>query len=188
MFPIIKDELSKYLFNKNNFSPEEQDKINKFYKQERLLTKEVLSTALRRYLTRYLIREKDIETFLGGNKRNYIKYLLYIGDLWDNEINMKEETKKKELKLLENMNIPIGNIINLYDYIEGDNFINEEIEEIKEKENQNQIIENKSEDEKNNDSEKDKNEEEQDKEEQDKEEESEKSNNSYNSYVNSDND
>lgn len=104
--------------------------INEFYKDKKFITKEVLSIAIRRYITRYLIREKDL-TKIKTNKRNFIKYL-YIEDLWNNEINENKTQKDNEIKSIKNMNICINQIIKLYDHLEGDNYINEELNELKE--------------------------------------------------------
>ena len=40
--------------------------------------------------------------------------------------------KQKEIIAIENINITIEQILSLYDYLEGDNFINNELNELKE--------------------------------------------------------
>ena len=81
-------------------------------------------------MTRYLSRENDLEKYFKNNKRNFIKNF-YIDDLWDYEINKKEEQKEEEIKLIKNINIEIKQIISLYDYLEGDSYIKEELNELK---------------------------------------------------------
>jgi len=99
-----------------------------------LITKEVLTNAIRRYLSRYLIREKNKDKIMQGNPRNFI-YYLNIEDIWDNEINDNDSQKQKEIKKLENINITIEQILSLYDYLEGDNFIYNELNELKKEKN-----------------------------------------------------
>ena len=53
--------------------------------------------------------------------------------MWDNEINSDENQKESELKIIENMKISINQIISVYDHYEGDNIINDEFNELKEK-------------------------------------------------------
>ena len=132
MFLIIKNELLEYCSSKEGLTSQNKEDLNNFYKDEKILTKEVLSSAIRRYLTRYLIKEKDKEKNIKNNERNFIKYL-YIEDLWDNEIN-KNEQKENEIKKIENMNISINQILDIYEELGGDNFINEELNEIAVKE------------------------------------------------------
>ena len=130
MFSIIKNELIKYC--SKELSQKNKDDLDAFYKDEKLITKEVLLAAIRRYLTRYLIREEDKEKNIKENERNFIKFL-YIEDLWDNRINSNENQKESELKIIENMKLSINQIISVYDHLGGDNLINEEMNELKEK-------------------------------------------------------
>ena len=131
---IFKKEYKKYLSekdyesDKNEFSLSDKNKkeIDNFYMEERLITKEIICSAIRRYLTRYLSREKDLEKYFKNNKRNFIKNF-YMDDLWDYEINKNDQQKKEEIKLIKNMNIEIRQIISLYDYLGGDSFINAEL-------------------------------------------------------------
>ena len=103
-----------------------ESEINSFYNNEKFITKEILTSAIRIFITRYLIRGN-----IKNNKRNFIKYF-YIEDLWANEINENKIQKDSEIKLIKNMNISINQIISLYDFLEGDNYINEELNELKE--------------------------------------------------------
>ena len=150
MFLIIRKKIEKYCqyyYDKekkdNNEEEEEQlkkkvielkeqiqKKIEEFYKDRKLLSKEILSNAIRRYITRYLIREEDKEKNIKNNNRNLIKYL-YIEDLWANEIDIEKEKREEELLLLKHMNIPINQIIYLYDILDGDNITIEELNELK---------------------------------------------------------
>ena len=129
MFSIIKEDIKKYC---SDLSSSNKKEIDDFYKNDNnnLISKEVLITAIRRYLIRYLSREKDKDNYLKNNKRNFIKYL-YIEDLWDNKINKEEKKKKNEMEKFKNMNISIDQIINLYDILGGDDLINEEINGLK---------------------------------------------------------
>ncbi len=130
MFSIVKSELSKYC--SKELSQKNKDDLDEFDKDEKLITKEVLLNAIRRFLTRYLLIEEDKEKNIKENERNFIKFL-YIEDLWDNEINSDENQKESELKKIENMKISINQIISVYDHYGGDNIINDEINELKEK-------------------------------------------------------
>ena len=103
-----------------------ESEINSFYNNEKFITKEILTSAIRIFITRYLIRGN-----IKNNKRNFIKYF-YIEDLWANEINENKIQKDSEIKLIKNMNISINQILSLYDFLEGDNYINEELNELKE--------------------------------------------------------
>ena len=51
MFSIVKSELSKYC--SKELSQKNKDDLDEFYKDEKLITKEVLLNAIRRFLTRY---------------------------------------------------------------------------------------------------------------------------------------
>ena len=129
---IIKKELTKY---SKELDDKIKNKIDEFYNcKDLLLTKEVLTNAIRRYLSRYLIREKNKEKIMQGNSRNFT-YYLNIEDLWDNEINDNDIQKQKEIIAIENINITFEQIVSLYDYLEGDNFINNELNELKEEKN-----------------------------------------------------
>ena len=100
----------------------------------------MLLNAIRRFLTRYLLIEEEKEKNIKENERNFIKFL-YIEDLWDNEINSNENQKESELKNIENMKISINQIISVYDHYGGDNIINDEINELKEKDDiSNQLL------------------------------------------------
>ena len=116
-----------------NIDRKNKSDLNAFYKDEKFITKEILSIAIRRYITRYLIRENDLKK-IKNSKRNFIKYL-YIEDLWNNEINENKTQKDNEIKVIKNMNIFINQIIPLYDFLGGDNYINEELNELKEDDN-----------------------------------------------------
>ena len=124
---VFKKEYKKYLSekesesDKNQFSLTDINKkeIDDFYKEDKLITKEIICSAIRRYLTRYLSRENDLEKYFTNNKRNFIKNF-NMEDLWDYEINIKEEQKEEEIKLIKNMNIEIRQIISSYDYLGGD--------------------------------------------------------------------
>ena len=135
---VFKKEQKKYASekesesDKNVFSLTDTNKkeIDNFYKKERLITKEILCSAIRRYLSRYLSREQDLEKYFKNNKKNFIDYF-YIDDLWDFEINKNKEQKKEEIKLIKNMIIEVRQIISLYDYLGGDSYLNEELNELK---------------------------------------------------------
>ena len=135
---VCKKEYKKYMTEKESesdksvFSLTDTNKkeIDNFYKKERLITKEILCSAIRRYLSRYLSREQDLEKYFKNNKRNFIDYF-YIDDLCDFEINKNKEQKKEEIKLIKNMIIEVRQIISLYDYLGRDSYLNEELNELK---------------------------------------------------------
>ena len=129
-----KNDKSNEQANEFLLTEENKKQLDEFYKDEGLLiTKEVLCNAIRRYLTRYLIQEKDKEKNVKNNVRNFIKYFS-IEDLWEPEINNKnnENKKNKEIKRIKDMNIEIKQILSLYEYLGGDDYIKEEIRELQE--------------------------------------------------------
>ena len=135
---VFKKEYKKYASekesksDKNVFSLTDTNKkeIDNFYKKERLITKEILCSAIRRFLSRYLSREPDLEKYFKNNKKNFIDYF-YIDDLWDFEINKNKEQKKEEIMIIKNIIIEVRQIISLYDYLGGDSYLNEELNELK---------------------------------------------------------
>ena len=129
MLSIIKEEIKNYC---TELSLNNKKELEDYYNNDNtnLISKEVLITAIRRYLVRYLIREEDKENNLKKNKRNFIKYL-YIEDLWDNKINKEEKKKKNELEKIKNLNISINQIIGLYDFLGGDDLVNDEKSRLK---------------------------------------------------------
>ena len=48
----------------------------------------------------------------------------------------KKNKKKEEIKIIKNMNIEIRQIISLYDYLGGDSYINKELNELKDEDEQ----------------------------------------------------
>ena len=130
-YNIIKNEM-KFL-NQDLIETQKND-INEYFKNERLLTKEVLAEAIRRYILRFLLKEKDLEK--QNNKRNFIKEIEIIEDLWNIEINKEENKKLKNnsIEKLNKINLSLGQIIQFYDFIEGDKLIENELKEIKENE------------------------------------------------------
>ena len=105
------DKPSTKIINEYSLTEESKKQLDAFYNEDEdiLLTKEVLCNAIRRYLTRYLIREKDLELNVKNNTRNFIKYF-YIEDLWDNTINKKENENQK-MKKLKKLKIRIFQLI-----------------------------------------------------------------------------
>ena len=179
---IIKDIMKNYCSKDLDDKTKE---IDEFYRHDKLLKKEYLTNAIRRYIIRYILREikeeekdkidedkkqneinvdneeynkeesqdkKDNEKNEINNSENKIdtnKTIkqwknsdmnitsnFYIEDLWDYEINKDENKNQKdeEIKKLKKMNITMGQLITLYDYLEGDKIIQEELQEIKNEE------------------------------------------------------
>ena len=135
----ITDEVKKYLtqyFENNKDKP-------------KLINQNNFTNALRKLISRSLAGSRqDIDIKPEANLMQYIKR----EDLWPKEFMNDENSEKfeEEIFMICKDNLIIGNCLDLYDYLEGDNILNEEINKNKKKieGKKSQVEENKIEDEK----------------------------------------
>ena len=112
-----------------------------------------MTTAIRRLICRYIIGSRqEIDIKPESQLKLYIKR----EDLWPKELieENNEDKFNNEILMICKDDITIGNCFDLYNFLEGDNFWNEEIEKNKAKEvnmNDNIIIDDNNENEENND-------------------------------------
>ena len=132
-----------------------KNKINNFFsnkENKKIITKIKLSTAIRRYVSRYLSGKRgDIEI----NEKNNLMYYLSKQELWDEYGFVDNEEFEEELTMIfeyneSNSMICVGQATKLYEYLGGDNsLLNEyfgKLEENKpkiEENDKNEIIEEK---------------------------------------------
>ena len=86
-----------------------------FNKKDLIITKNLLATALRLFISIVLYREKDKENKIKENNKNIVDYLKE-KDLWKN-IDIKEDIFNKNLIELKYLNIKIKEILWLYFYL-----------------------------------------------------------------------
>lgn len=106
-------------YNPNeDISNEKKEKLEKYFKEkpEHFITKINIATAVRRFISRYLvgIREDtdiniDDELFL--NLRN---------DCWDNELLINQVLFERSLEELKKVGIKVKEGLRLYEYLGGD--------------------------------------------------------------------
>ena len=141
---FIFDKTKKYLkdyFTKNK------------YNNDKIIDEKNLTTAIRRLICRYIIGSRqEIDIKPESQLKLYIKR----EDLWPKELieENNEDKFNNEILMICKDDITIGNCFDLYNFLEGDNFWNEEIEKNKAKEvnmNDNIIIDDNNENEENND-------------------------------------
>lgn len=133
IFEKIKNEIKKYQID---LIDEEKEKISKYFenndinifesntnKNKYYITKEKMSIALRRLITRHLIiniiLEDDDET-IQESKENIVKYLKS-PDLWD---EFKEKFEKLKLVLdkeIKSFNICFNKILSFYEFLDSEN-------------------------------------------------------------------
>ena len=135
----ITDEVKKYLtqyFENNKDKP-------------KLINQNNFTNALRKLISRSLAGSRqDIDIKPEANLMQYLKR----EDLWPKEFMNDENSEKfeEEIFMICKDNLIIGNCLDLYDYLEGDNILNEDINKNKKKieGKKSQVEENKIEDEK----------------------------------------
>ena len=117
--------------------------IKKFFNKNKIkISKELLCTAIRRFISRYLIGKKEENKI---NSKNNLYHYLDKNELWPDNLK-KNEIFKEELKQLFTTNksnyISVGHSLKLYEYLGGDLFSLEELikkkkEETKKNDNKN---------------------------------------------------
>ena len=155
IFKDIKKEIKKYQIQNENGKRDQLDEktikqLNVYFeKKKSIINKKDLENAIRIFISLVLFRERDKENKIKLNHKNLIDYLKS-PDLWDNKKYIEQEFNKSldELKLC---NIKINQTLWLYNYLVG----NEEIEEYIKNKNNNSAFSNSIDNESNNNSEDD---------------------------------
>ena len=164
----LEDELNSYFEIKEEDDDEDNDnKINK-ENDKKIINKDNLLSAIKRFMALVLFRENDKENKIKLNKKNIINYLVQ-EDLWGKGM-CKDEKFNKDLNNLKKFDIQINRIIWFYDYL------NENDEEDNYKKNIEDYIK-KKEDKKKPEIKREKNEEESESSESDKDEDDDNDNN-----------
>jgi hypothetical protein len=102
--------------NQKHFNEKTIQKLDKIFNEKDLIiTKNLLATALRLFISIVLYREKDKENKIKENNKNIVDYLKE-KDLWKN-IDIKEDIFNKNLIELKYLNIKIKEILWLYFYL-----------------------------------------------------------------------
>ena len=86
-----------------------------FNKKDLIITKNLLATALRLFISIVLYREKDKENKIKENNKNIVDYLKE-KDLWKNK-DIKDDIFNKNLIQIKSLNIKIKEILWLYFYL-----------------------------------------------------------------------
>ena len=141
IFRKIKNELKAFQ-TKTELKEEEKKLIEKCFKNQRLITKEIFKHSIRSFIILFLNLVNDRESNIKENQNNIINYL-DIPDIWDKVI-YKDKEFYNELNNLKNINIKMNQIISLYDYLGDDineDFFQDEERYIKKEEEDKKIIE-----------------------------------------------
>jgi len=102
--------------NQKHFNEKIIQKLDEIFNEKDLIiTKNLLATALRLFISIVLYREKDKENKIKENNKNIVDYLKE-KDLWKN-IDIKEDIFNKNLIELKYLNIKIKEILWLYFYL-----------------------------------------------------------------------
>ena len=133
IFKYVKEDIIQYqekMPNEDNKDSKDGQQQNQTYFSEKIIqklggilnkkddiviTKNLLATALRLFITIVLYREKDKENKIKQNNKNIVEYLNK-KDLWKN-INIKDDTFNKNLIEIKSLNIKIKEILWLYLYL-----------------------------------------------------------------------
>ena len=129
IFKYVKEDIQQYQEKKSNKDDEEEEqqyqkyldeKIIKkldeiFDKKDIIITKDLLATALRLFISIVLYREKDKENKIQQNTKNIIEYLKE-KDLWK-KIDIKDDKFIENLIAIKSLNIKIKEILWLYFYL-----------------------------------------------------------------------
>ena len=90
--------------------------LNKYFQKEKILiSKEDLESAIKKFITLVLFREKNKENKIKLNRKNVFDYL-NSPDLWNNQL-YQEKQFKEDFDDLKSCDIPINHIIFLYNYL-----------------------------------------------------------------------
>ena len=148
IYDDVLSEIKKYQEDLDDKSQEIiATSIDKFYKNERNISKGELSYAIRLFMTLVLFLENDKKNKIQSNKNNISNYLKS-QDLWKKDIN-NDEKFLKDFDELKTMKIQINQIIYFYESLGKDfpdDYFREVIDKIEEEKEEN----NKEEDDNNN--------------------------------------
>ena len=94
------------------------EEIKKYFSKKHLINKKDFAYSIRLFISLVLFLEDDKENKIKNNYNNIINYL-YVEDLWNNNIfsNAEFDNNLKELKCF---NIPINQIISIYEILGKD--------------------------------------------------------------------
>jgi hypothetical protein len=125
VFENIKTELDKY---QEKLSDTSKETINNYYKKEDPINKKDIAYAIRIFATLVLSQEKDKKNKIQSNHNNLVNYLR-VSELWAKDIYDNPDFNKKlnELKL---WNVEVNQAIPLYEYL-GKDIENEFFEDVK---------------------------------------------------------
>ena len=123
---------------KEQISEEKKEKIERYFltHKESLLNKLNICTTIRRFISRSLVGiREDLE--IGANIELF-GILIYKEDCWDKHL-YTNYSFNKEIEDLQTLDVKVGEILNLYDFLGGDSsllgeIIKNKIEEKKEEE------------------------------------------------------
>ena len=106
------------------------EEIKKYFSKKHLINKKDFAYSIRLFISLVLFLEDDKENKIKNNYNNIINYL-YVEDLWNNNIFNNAEFDKN-LKELKCFNIPINQIISIYEIL-GKDFNDNYFTDVKEK-------------------------------------------------------
>ena len=127
-FELIKGELSNY---QNELNDKSKELINNYYQKEHLISKKDFACAIRLFISLVLFLEEDKENKIKSNSNNLINYLK-ASDFWSNDIYENDDFNKN-LNELKTINVPVSQILYLYEYLGRDiesNFSEDVMEQI----------------------------------------------------------
>ena len=93
---------------------EKQNQLDNFFKEEKIITKQELSEAIRKFMTLILYREEDKENKIKINRNNIFNYLKE-EYLWNDLF--KHEKFSENFYELKKINIQINQIVWFYNYL-----------------------------------------------------------------------
>ena len=137
VFYIIKNKIEqKYKIKLNE---DQKKSLNEYFEKtnEIFFKKKILLTTIRKYISKYLIMNKQKNKNREDETKNIFEILKYKPELWPKEIikDKKEFTKNID-ELINNVSIQICNSIDLYELLKSEKEeISSGIEPIREKEN-----------------------------------------------------
>jgi len=138
IYEVVNNEMKKY---KQELNKESKDQINKYYQKQKsdLISKNNLACAIRLFITLvlFLEEEKDRENKIKNNSNNVINYLKP-QDLWSKDVY--DQNFNKNLNELKIINVPVKQIIGLYEYLGndiGDDYFDDIKKEIEDNKNAN---------------------------------------------------
>ncbi len=137
VFNIIKNKIEqKYKIKLNEA---QKKSLNEYFEKtnEIFFKKKILLTTIRKYISKYLLMNKQKNKNREDETKNIFEILKYKPELWPKEIiKDKNEFTKNIDELINNVSIQICNSIDLYEFFKDEKEeISSGIEPIREKEN-----------------------------------------------------